>query len=409
MNTRRSGPFVAVALVLAVVAGACQFDPSALTAPALAGCGGEPGTHGFGFTEGVDPAGGATYEGTDGDDVIVVVNGPVTVHAGGGNDLICVTDAFPTAAGAQIVIDGGDGFDEIVGSTNAWVVCAGEAVSDCVAPTSGSFAAITYNVAGLPAVFSGSDPETNTPLIAPRLNAFDLVLLQESWLTPDGQDPSTRTYHEILEAGSDLPFLSIPLPAPLGADPRRPTALLSDGLNRFSEFAFEPVAREMWRICGEASADCLSLKGFSMARTTLASGAVVDVYNLHMDAGSADFAVRGDNVDQLVEYILENSAGNAVIVGGDFNLRLSRDPDAAQFADLLARAGLTDVCTELGCAEPDRIDKFLYRSSDDVTITATSWTNADPSFQDPAGEPLSDHDPVVVDFDWSVATLGQGS
>ncbi len=30
MNSRRSGPLVAIAMVFAVVAGACQFDPSAL-------------------------------------------------------------------------------------------------------------------------------------------------------------------------------------------------------------------------------------------------------------------------------------------------------------------------------------------------------------------------------------------
>jgi hypothetical protein len=50
---------------------------------------------------------------------------------------------------------------------------------------SGDFLALTYNVAGLPEGISGSHPETNTPLIGPLLNAYDLVLMQESWLTPD--------------------------------------------------------------------------------------------------------------------------------------------------------------------------------------------------------------------------------
>ena len=57
-------------------------------------------------------------------------------------------------------------------------------------------------------------------------------------------------------------------------------------------------------------------------------------------------------------------------MAGDFNLHLDRDPDADQFAALLADTGLTDVCTELGCDEPNRIDKVLYRSNDAVTITA---------------------------------------
>jgi hypothetical protein len=45
------------------------------------------------------------------------------------------------------------------------------------------------------------------------------------------------------------------------------------------------VTRQRWENCHDSAADCLSLKGFSFARTTLPSGATVDVYNLHMEAG----------------------------------------------------------------------------------------------------------------------------
>lgn len=51
---------------------------------------------------------------------------------------------------------------------------------------SGSFKALTYNVAGLPAPISGSEPATNSPLISPKLNDYDLVLLQEDWEDPTG-------------------------------------------------------------------------------------------------------------------------------------------------------------------------------------------------------------------------------
>ena len=43
---------------------------------------------------------------------------------------------------------------------------------------------LTYNVAGLPDLLSGSEPATNTAIIGPRLNDYDIVLVQESWLTP---------------------------------------------------------------------------------------------------------------------------------------------------------------------------------------------------------------------------------
>jgi len=269
-------------------------------------------------------------------------------------------------------------------------------------PTSGSFSALTYNVAGLPDSLSGSNPEINTALIGPRLNEFDLVLVQESWLTPiPNPNAPLRTYHEELLATSTLPFQSESLPSPLGSDPTRPEALLSDGLNRFSNLAFAPPIRRRWTNCGPASADCLSLKGFSMARTTLAPGIEIDVYNLHMDAGSADFAIRAENVDELATFIEENSSGNAVIVGGDFNLHIDEEPDGSQFADLLARGELTDVCTELACDEPTRIDKFLYRSIPGLTLAPTTWSNLTSDFLRSDGLRLSDHDPVLANFDWS--------
>ena len=262
---------------------------------------------------------------------------------------------------------------------------------------------LTYNVAGLPDALSGSEPATNMALIGPRLNDYDLVLVQESWLTPDGADEGLRTYHEVLVDLADHPFGSASLPAPLGTDPDRPSALLSDGLNRFSDFAFDPVVRERWTTCGEASADCLSLKGFSMARTEFADGIEVDVYNLHLDAGRDDSAVRAENVAELTAHILAESAGRAVIVAGDFNLHLDRDPDADQFAALLADTGLIDVCTALSCAEPNRIDKVLVRSSEGVAITPLEWRNAAAAFTRDDGEPLSDHDPVATRLRFTAA------
>jgi hypothetical protein len=393
---------IGVLMALALVGAACQYDPSALTLPGAGACEGQAATHGFGYAEGVDPAGGSVHVGTDGDDVIVVLNGPVTVLGLGGDDLICVNDVLPTAAGSQIWIAGGEGHDRVVGSPTAVEACVVEVATNCDLANSGTIRALTYNVAGLPDVLSGSNPAVNTAVIGPRLNNYDLVLLQESWLTPT---PNTlaplRTYHEILDTTSTLANRSVSLTAPIGTDPLRPTALLSDGLNRFSHLPFEPVDRHRWTNCGDASADCLALKGFSMSRTTVAPGVVVDVYNLHMEAGGVDFALRGENVDELASYIETNSVGNALIVGGDFNLHLDEEPDASQFTELLTRGGLTDVCTALGCDQPNRIDKFLFRSSAGVTITPTVWENADPLFQDTAGQPLSDHDPVAVNFAWT--------
>ncbi len=272
---------------------------------------------------------------------------------------------------------------------------------------SGEFLALTYNVAGLPEGISSSHPSIYTAQIAPKLNAYDLVLLEESWQTPENNTmPGLRVYHEILAAGSNHEFKSVPAPLPLGTDPRRPSALVSDGLNRFSRFPFEPVIRHMWSECFDTAADCLSEKGFSVARTTFGTGAVVDVYNLHMEAGGSaeDERLRLQGVMELAAFMADHSAGRPVIVGGDFNLHTDEEPDSSQFQTLLAETGLTDVCAYLGCPQPGRIEKMLFRSSNEVEVTPLSWHFETDVFVTDDGEPLSDHEALAVRFGWSTRT-----
>ncbi len=273
--------------------------------------------------------------------------------------------------------------------------------------TSGSFSALSYNVAGLPEGLSGSSPLANTPIISPLLNGYDLVVVQESWQTPDPNPLAPlRVYHELLVAEADHPYKSISAPLPLGNDPERPQAQVSDGLNRMSQLFFvDDVVRHRWTDCHASAADCLSLKGFSYARTMLTPGVTVDVYNLHMEAGGdpEDDALRDAAVTQLSDFINAVSPGRALIVGGDFNLHTNSEPDSTQFQRLLSETGLLDVCATLSCPEPGRIDKFLFRSGGGVTITPTSWNFETTIFVDGVGDPLSDHDPLAVDFDWAVS------
>jgi cysteine-rich repeat protein len=273
----------------------------------------------------------------------------------------------------------------------------------------GSFLALTYNVAGLPDPLSDSTPSIFTPIISPLLNGYDLVLVQESWQTPDPNPLAPlRVYHELLVADAHHPYKSEPAPLPVGNDPNRPSALVSDGLNRFSQFHFDPVVREAWTSCfgvSDNGADCLAFKGFSVARTTLAAGVMVDIYNLHMEAGNApeDVQVRDESVTQLSAFLNAFSVGEAVIMGGDFNLNSDTEPAASQFQTLLSNTGLTDVCAFLACPEPGRIDKFLFRSSDTLTLTPTSWNFETDVFVTDDDQPLSDHDALAVRFDWAVA------
>ena len=114
-------------------------------------------------------------------------------------------------------------------------------------PESGSFQAVTYNIAGLPEVISRSSPSRNTQVIGRLLNAYDLVLVQEDFF-----------YHDELLSASQHPFRSKPYDG---------KSIIGDGLNQLSVFPFSLVQREAWTDCNgyvSASMDCWASKGFTL-------------------------------------------------------------------------------------------------------------------------------------------------
>ncbi len=262
----------------------------------------------------------------------------------------------------------------------------------------GSFSVLTYNVAGLPEGLSSSHPATNTPLISPRLAGYDIVNVQEDF-----------NYHAALYAGDDHPHRT----ATSGG------AGIGDGLNTLSRYPFEDFERVKWKDC--TGTNCLTPKGFTLARVRLAEGVYVDVYNAHPNADDTEdaLAARRANIAQLSAFIQANSAGNAVIVMGDTNTRYTRAGD--NLRTLVADNGLTDAWVRLvrggtapaqgadpllcpASAPPDDcevVDKVLYRGSNLVSLTATRYQNAWATFLDAAGGNLSDHFPHTVDFSYA--------
>jgi hypothetical protein len=267
------------------------------------------------------------------------------------------------------------------------------------AATTGSFNVLTYNVAGLPEGLSSGNPEKNTPLISPRLAAYDIVNVQEDF-----------NYHAALYAGDNHPYRT----ATSGGVP------FGDGLNTLSDYAFEDFERVKWNDC--TGTNCLTPKGFSLARVRLAEGVFVDLYNVHTNADdTADaLAARRANVEQLSDFIQANSSGNAVIVMGDTNTRYTRAGD--NIRTLADENGLTDAWVKLvkGGTRPAQgadallcpttapaddcevVDKVLYRGSRLLTLNATRYHNEWASFLDSAGGNLSDHFPHTVDFSYTL-------
>jgi endonuclease/exonuclease/phosphatase family metal-dependent hydrolase len=276
--------------------------------------------------------------------------------------------------------------------------------SEPEAAVTGTFSVLTYNVAGLPEGISGSHPAANTPQMSPLLNDYDVVLVQEDF-----------AYHRDLVSAAEHPYQSTPDAG---------QASLGDGLNLLSQLPFEDLTRTRWQDCfGEldAGSDCLTPKGFFVTRLEIAPGAFVDLYDLHADAGRSpsDAEARSANFDQLRAAIEANSQGNAVIVTGDFNERYSYGDQT--LSTLLDDTGLKDVWVELergsvlppspsevaaACETDDanlsceRIDKVLYRSSPEITLMPIDYRVDSARFVDTAGQPLSDHPPVVAVFDF---------
>lgn len=181
-----------------------------------------------------------------------------------------------------------------------------------VLAASGTISFLTVNVAGLPAFLNSNDvpgdKTKNTASIGTDFAryGFDIIHVQEDF-----------NYHATLYANDNHTYRT----ATSGGVP------FGSGLNTLSNFDWTGFTRTKWSECYIDEGDCLTPKGFTYMRMTIADGVEVDVYNLHTDAGSeaADDAARSANVQQVADYIDSNSVGKAVIVAGDTNSRYTRE------------------------------------------------------------------------------------
>ena len=295
------------------------------------------------------------------------------------------TGIFAMAASLVAVTFGTEeGFTEITEPMTSEVTHF-RAANALTPSSANSFSLLTYNVAGLPDPISASVPSVNNPIISGLLNAYELVLVQEDF-----------AYHDELSSKARHPFRSTPMPSKIH--------MQSDGLNRYSVFPSSDVLRHPWSSCNGyilGANDCLADKGFSMSRVTLGKGLSVDVYNLHADAGDDpdDAKARESEFSQLAETIAEYSAGRAVIVAGDTNLKLNFKSDLHILNVFLESTGLSDACHALDC-KTESIDRVFYRSSKAVNLDPQSWRIAK-EFVDADGLDLSDHRAIAVEFEWS--------
>jgi endonuclease/exonuclease/phosphatase family metal-dependent hydrolase len=275
---------------------------------------------------------------------------------------------------------------------------------------SGTFDTLSFNVAGLPAILNDNavpgDKTENTASIGQKFSQYDfsIIHVQEDF-----------NYHATLYANDDHPYRT----ATSGGVP------FGSGLNTLSNFDWIDFERIKWDTCSNASgADCLTPKGFTFMRAKIADGVWIDVINLHADAGSEteDGVARAANLQQVSNYISTYSTGNPVLVFGDTNSRYTRTEDIPR---LFSTAnGMKDPWVELVkggnapaagsdalvCDNPsavttcETVDKVWYRGSAAINLQATSFDYVGDMFLQADGSILSDHNPVLVDFSWSLGS-----
>lgn len=268
------------------------------------------------------------------------------------------------------------------------LACQKEPAED-TGPTAGQLDVLTYNVHGLPSGITGDDTPGRMAQIAPLLDRYPLIGLQEDW-----DEANAATLAAALERRTELWF-GEPL------DER----FYGAGLAFFAEQAVESYEPTYYETCNgtlDGASDCLASKGFQVVRLRMGPGATLDVYNTHMEAGNSaeDDSSRTAQLDMLLAQIDSFSAGHAVLFMGDTNLGADDPEDVPLIAALMEGGGFTDACDAVACPEPGRIDKLLVRDGEDLAIDVDSWAVAE-EFVDEDGAPLSDHEGITASLRWA--------
>ncbi|MBQ2435600.1 MAG: hypothetical protein II269_05650, partial [Bacteroidaceae bacterium] len=169
----------------------------------------------------------------------------------------------------------------------------------------------------------------------------------------------------------------------------------------------------------DSGADGLIKKGFRYYAVTIASGIVIDVYVLHMDAdsNSGDIKARETQLAQLAAHIKGTSNKRPILIIGDTNCRYTREHLQTGFIDVInadSRFTIKDAWVEkvwngqyptygadamMWYNAPynnntgEVVDKIFYinNTESSLTIEANSYLH-NTSFG------VSDHYPVIVNF-----------
>ena len=255
--------------------------------------------------------------------------------------------------------------------------------------SSGTLDVLTYNIHALPSAVTGDDTLGRITQIAPLLNDFDFIGIQEDWIDE---------YHPILVEGSGLPYADR-FDIPLDDD-----KVYGSGLSVLGRHLIHNTQHIYYDSCFgllENASDCFASKGLQFLEIDV-HGTSFHLYNTHLEAGngSEDQEVRAQQINTILEEVEYNSPETPVILMGDFNLEPDKEEEDVLLARIRDEAGFKLTCTQVDCSETNHIDQIYIRSSNDVQIDVLLWERKE-DFVDAQGVPLSDHPAIMTRIHWS--------
>ena len=272
-------------------------------------------------------------------------------------------------------------------------------------PTPVEISVLSYNIHGLPAWIAWDEPGVRSSRIGKLLNVYDVVLLQEDFayhalLSREASHPIIRRGNR---ARSKLFGIASPVCGTCGSG----LTLLA----HFSPNLLLTLARQPFSLCSGwfgSGQDCWASKGILYARFQLPNRAQIDVYTLHLDAGLSDrdAAARRQQLQFVQEYIEAHSDGQAVVIGGDFNLGREIADDRVLLQEFLARLQLRNSqAWSRPFGNRPAVDYILYRSGTHVQLELLEAGVAEEFvLNGPAQKaekellPLSDHPALIARF-----------
>jgi len=265
-----------------------------------------------------------------------------------------------------------------------------------VPPAATEFTLASYNVQARPYL---DEAAVKLPQISPKLNAFDVALIQECFERNDLLWSEAEHPNKVYFGRLDVPW------RPVGS-----------GLSALSRLPVSGVEHVHFRASGEFQ-NRLASKGVQLVRLVV-GGMPVDVYNTHMEAGDRPEAhtARDAQAREMAAFVKAQSPeSHAVILTGDFNMGPKQDrpydPDrrghystaedrdkrAASFAIIVDSLGVRNAQIDLDGEIKEDIEHFLYRDGNGVKLTPLSLARDD-TFADANGHRLSDGAPLVARF-----------